>query len=132
MVKNPVRKVERDVLATVRDYGRIGYDFQKGGMTPAVDHLSALYPDQLATFRDGMVSDCVESLVDTGYLFPVFSPNGQQEISSAHSLTLKGYRRLYELEHPVSSWIAANWFPLSVASITLVVSIAGVVRSFIA
>ena len=35
---------------------------------------------------------------------------------------------MYRLQHPVARWLKANWFPAIVATMTIAVSIAGIVR----
>ena len=60
-----------------------------------------------------------ESLIEQGHI------NCSKE--TLYGITPTGVHRLQELQHPVRTWCQRNWFPLVVAVITAVVSIAGIV-----
>ena len=120
------RNTELDVLVTVGDYGAIN-----GRDTKAVERLFSLYPDESVFEYEGIVSVFVDALVDSGHLLPVNNTKGIRQPAVARGLTLKGVRRLYELEHPVRAWMKANWFPFVVACVTTCVGVASTISSFI-
>ena len=114
-----MRNTELDILVTVKDYGAIN-----GRDTKAVERLFSLYPDESVFEYEGIVSVFVDALVDSRHLLPINNTKGIRQQAVARGLTLKGVRRLYEVEHPVRAWIKANWFPFVVACVTTCVGVA--------
>ena len=113
------RRMEKDVLRAVADYGLI----LPG--TPAERAISAEYPNEgrdLGEVIDNKVTIVIDGMVADGLLFPVTSAGGPVTGGRARGLTPKGWERLYQLDHPVRLWMKQQWFPLTVAVVTSLVS----------
>ena len=78
-----------------------------------------------------LFSRLLDSLVAEGYLLPAINTaTGRPSLGRAAGITVKGLIWLDSLEHPRKQWLKKNWFALSVAAITLLVSIAGIAVEF--
>ena len=121
------RDVELDILTAARDHGKIG--FYNGAHSKASERLIALYPED-SGHADSKLSVCLEFLVESRHLWPIFNASGVLGQAQARGITPKGEQRLYELEHPIRAWLRANWFPMWIAFATNIIAISSVVVRF--
>ena len=121
------RNPERDILVAARDHGQIGVS--DGAHSKASEQLISLYPED-SRRHDSELGVCLDFLVESRHLWPIYGPDGRPQQAAARGLTPKGAQRLYELEHPVRAWSKVNWFPLAVAAATNIIAITSVVVRF--
>lgn len=114
VVDPDIRQMECDILEAVKTLGHI----RPGA--PATDFLM----DKYGKSKEQEITVLVSYLVEERFLFPFFSPEGEEFKIHARGITPKGANRLRELQHPVRTWVGANWFAVVIASITAVIGIA--------
>ena len=118
------KKMQKHILETVERFGRLD------GINPnAIEALES------AGYTMTECVSCCKALIHDGYLIPVtFRPDivqahsgirGGQSDRYPECLTIKGKDYLYELQHPVRTWLKRNWFVATVAGATIVASLAG-------
>ena len=105
-------RMERDILKAVHTLGPII------GESPARKELIDKYTADKDMAQQ--ITAVLEYLVGERYLMP-FPPPASGPNFSIRGITPKGIRRLEELEHPVRTWVCANWFPVAVASANVVI-----------
>ena len=115
-------QMEHDILRAVHTLGPII------GESPARKELIDKYTADNEMAQQ--ITAVLEYLVDERYLMP-FPPPASGPNFSIRGITPKGIRRLEKLEHPVRTWVYANWFPVAVAAITTAVGIASIVSNWV-
>lgn len=121
-----VKRMERDILEASNTLGAIGY--LNGSHTPASKPLIEKYgSDEAGQQRTAVLS----FLLEERYLFPYYDTEGNEQRIDARGITPKGYRRLQELQHPIRTWVGANWFGVVVAGITATIGVASIVVNLI-
>ena len=116
-----VARMERDILEEVH-YCREGVWSARDSKTILKRHGSDAY-DRLNVV--------VEYLIDEGFLIPLYIPGEKTSTNLVRGITPKGLRRLQEIQHPVRTWLKANWFPMVVAVLATGVGIASIVSDWV-
>ena len=118
-----VEQMERDILEVAYTFG----DTSSDEATEAIRKKCGSTPEAI-----GQVTVVLEWLVEERYLFPfIDSRTGRVLPAEARGITPKGYRRLRELQHPIRTWIRANWFGVLVLGVTASISVASMVVNLI-
>ena len=107
------RRMEKAILraAVERGWDNSAYVV----ISRAVPESQSLSMDRVLSMVDGMIND--------GLLVPV----GSHEHGQHRGLTIKGWERLYELEHPRREWLGRHWFSLVVAGTAVLSSVTAAV-----
>ena len=114
------KQMERDILEAVNTHGII---VEGNKELPAVRVLT----DKYSSREEGQrLTAVLRYLVEERYLFPL-TP---ERIDSTMGITPKGFLRLQAIQHPIPTWLGANWFPAVVAFITAGIGIASVVSNW--
>ncbi len=121
-----VTQMELDILEAVHTMGSVGY--LNGSNTPATEILLEKYGSEEANRQLNVL---LAYLIEKRYLFPYFGTNGKELSGYAQGITPKGVNRLQELQHPIRTWVRANWFAVVVAGITATIGIASMVINLI-
>ena len=122
-----VKQMERDILEASNTLGAIGYF--NGSHSTASQVLIEKYGSRE---EDRQLTTVLDYLVEERYLFPFCdSKTGEVLNGYARGITPKGYRRLQELQHPIRTWVGANWFAVFVAGVTTAIGVASVVVNLI-
>ena len=107
-----ITQMELDILELVHTLGNI-----QRGNTFVKEFLHGKYGS--SDEADQQLTVLIDYLVEKRYLFPYFGSTSHQEITGmARGITPKGMNRLQELQHPIRTWVRANWFAVVVASTT--------------
>ena len=122
-----VTQMERDILEAIHTQGDGDIGYFNGSFSLASQVLLAKYGND-----DDRLTVVIDYLVEERYLFPLYEATGKILGGGyARGITPKGYRRLQELQHPIRTWVDANWFAVFVAGFTAAISIASVVVNLI-
>ena len=112
------RRMEKTILRTAVDYGWGNKAYLL--IARAVPESQALSMDRVWSMVDGMIND--------GLLVP----DGSRAQGQHRGLTIKGWERLYQLEHPGREWLGRHWFSLVVAGTAVLSSITATVTLIVA
>ena len=122
-----VKQMERDILEAIHTLGNGDIGYFNGSFSPASQVLFEKYGND-----DDRLTVVIDYLVEERYLFPLYEDTGKILGGGyARGITPKGYCRLQELQHPIRTWVGANWFAVTVAVITATIGIASVVVNLI-
>ena len=107
------RRMEKTILRTAVNHGWGNKAYLL--MARAVPESSVLPMERMWSMVDGMITD--------GLLVP----DGSREHGHHRGLTIKGWERLYQLEHPRREWLGRHWFSLVVAGTAVLSSVTAAV-----
>ena len=116
---------ERDILEAASKFGMIGPFGDDSGLK----ELTKKYGDDKQTMQ--RLTVVIQYLLEERYLYPFFSSDGEELRHHARGITPKGSERLKRMRHPIRTWMGANWFALSVAALTTIISIISVTTNLI-
>lgn len=95
-------------------------------MTPNHSGFKSML-DNYSTEHQQALTCTLIHLVKHGYLIPLYDADGNEAKNGwSRGLSPQGYQRLRQLRHPVRTWSSQNWFPLSVALISALLSTASI------
>ena len=130
-VPTPLRvsEMERDILQAVRDLG--SFEPLRGGFSPAYIRLHERYPERE---EQRQLTVIIDSLVQQRLLYPRWHQESRIRNDAdgyASGITAEGKRRLDQIRHPKWTWLKRNWFAVTIALITALAALAGVVLATI-
>ena len=122
--------MEKDILRAVADHGMVVPG------SPTALAILAKYPDEgcdRGAVVVARVTHLLDGMVDEGVLSPIIASSTGKRLrdGSCGELTVKGWERLYRLEHPVKVWMKRQWFPLTVAIVSSLLALASIIATFV-
>ena len=116
------KRMERVILRAVADYGSV-----HGGSEAYAVIAGNLFREQHGGRQTHTMGSLVAGLIRDGLLSPLYS----HLPGTSRGLTIKGWERLYQLEHPRREWLGRNWFPFVVAVTAIASSVVAAVALFV-
>ena len=120
--------MERDILEAAYNLGGIY------GESSALKALLEKYrthetaPSRDLNSPEQQLTVVINYLMEERYLYPFFTSDGEEARQGrARGITPKGIERLHRLQHPTTTWMKENWFPVAVAAITACIGILSIV-----
>ena len=127
-----VAGMELNILKIVNDYGPITLLASSQGPSPYSPALERLYDIYKTRPEQEQLAIVIDHLVDQKLIYPTSSgPGSIGGYGTATYLTADGKKRLDALHTPKRTWLKRNWFAVTIAVITALAALAGVVLTTI-
>ena len=113
-------QIEIDILQTAAS-GTI--------MTPKHESFRELLLRYPADYKQAITCVMI-SLQAQGFLMSLPDTEGQPARNGwSRGLSPSGYRYLDKMDHPARHWLTSNWFPVTIASINILIGSAALISS---